>query len=53
MRVVGGVTGTVDDDDAAIGEPRVEGDGRLAEDRDALATEDLEDRLADTRQAVE
>ena len=53
MGVVGGVAGAVDDDDAAVRQPLVEGDGRVAEDRQALAAEELEDRLADGAQPVE
>ena len=53
MRVVGGVAGAVDDDDAAVGQPRVERDRRVAEDRQALAAEDLEDGLADGAEPVE
>ena len=49
--VVGGVAGAVDDDDAAVGQPPVEARGRVAEDRQARAAEELEDRLADGARA--
>ena len=39
--VVGGVTRTVDDDDPTVREALVEGEGRLAEDRQARAADDL------------
>ena len=52
MGVVGRVAGAVDDDDAAVGQPLVERDGRVAEDRQALAAEELQDRLADGRRAA-
>src|SRR3954470_1819709 len=47
MGVVRRVPSAVDDRDPAVKEPRVEGGGRVGEDAQAVATEDLEDRLAD------
>ena len=46
MRVVGGVAGTGDDDDATVCQALVEGDRGVAEDGQALAAEHLEDGLA-------
>src|SRR6478736_1195476 len=53
MRVVGRVTGSIDDDDAAVSQPLVERERSVAEDGHALAAEELEDRLADGAQPVE
>jgi hypothetical protein len=47
MRVVGGVARAIDDRDATVRQPRIEGEGRRAKDGDALAAEQLEDGLAD------
>ena len=47
MGVVGGVAGAGDDDDPAVGEARVERPVASREGRQAVAAEQLEDRLAD------
>ena len=53
MGVVGRMAGAIDDDDPAVCQPGVEDHGRVAEDRQALSTEELEDWLAHGRKPVE
>src|SRR3954452_2185693 len=53
VAVMCSVPGAVDDDDATVLEAGIEGKGRLAEDRKAVATEDLEDGLADLTEDVD
>src|SRR3954469_10942336 len=53
MGVVRRVPSALDDGDPAVKEPRVEGRGRVREDAQAVATEDLEDRLADGTEPLE
>ena len=51
--VVGGVAGAGDGDDAAVYQALVESEGRLPEDRDAVSSEQLEDRLAHRPEPLE
>src|SRR3954451_5429652 len=53
VAVMCSVPGAVDDDDATVLEAGIEGKGRLAEDRKAVATEDLEDGLAHPTEDVD